>query len=95
MTENLPHNIQKSYSETEKQEASTCVKTSVDKLPAIQTLPHHVQSVAKKHKCPKQIVTRSDKRETKCPLGHSELLISTESAIKELSYDIYKFQNWA
>ena len=31
-----------------------------------------------------KFVTRSDKMVTKCGFGHSELLISTESAIKEL-----------
>ena len=33
-------------------------------------------------------MTRSDKRVTKCPFGHSELLIPTERAIKELEFKI-------
>ena len=39
-------------------------------------------------------VTRSDKRVTKCQFGHPELSIPTESAIKELSFDIsFKLHN--
>ena len=34
------------------------------------------------------IVNRSHKRVEKCRFGHSELLIPTESGIKELLYDI-------
>ena len=33
-------------------------------------------------------VTRSDKRVTKCHFGHSELLIPTESTMKELQLDM-------
>ena len=33
------------------------------------------------------IVTHSDKRVTKCQCAHSELLIPTECAIKELAFD--------
>ena len=31
---------------------------------------------------------RSDKRVRKCPVGHSELLIPTQSATKELEFDV-------
>ena len=33
-------------------------------------------------------MTRSDKRGTKCPFSHSEILKPTESAIKGLQFDV-------
>ena len=33
-------------------------------------------------------VTRSEKRVTKCPFGHSEILIPTERAINEVQFHI-------
>ena len=41
-----------------------------------------------KRKEKSKYVTRSDKRVTRCQFGHSELLIPTDSAYKELYIDI-------
>ena len=44
---------------------------------------------------PHNYVTLSDKRVTKCQLGHSELFIPTESATKEPLFDLSRFENCA